>query len=423
MADDTDTTTPTEAPPDDIRSLLNNAFDEQATDTGTTTSDTSPKPADTASDTTQKPEPTEQRAAGERARGPDGKFIRTEAEDAADAATRAAAPQPEKPAAPVATPAAAATPADGKEPPTNWLEADKATFKSLAPPAQEFLLRRHAAMEADYTRKTQQVAELRRDYEPVAQMFAPYAQQLAARNLTPATMIQGWANVEKQLVEGNGVHVIRGLIDGYKIPVDQVAAALGIRGPATTAAADGQVPAPVPNQPINLPPEIVQRLTAHEQWIAQEQQRQQYMAQQQQHEAQSRVMTDIEQFSQATDSAGNLLHPHFKDVEADMARLVLAYRAGGTREPPLSELYEQAVWANPSTRTHFLQAQSAAAEAQRAQAEEKRRAEVRAKAEQSRRAGGSVTGSPGGPPQGQAPRRGNGSVRDDIAAAFEDLEA
>ena len=430
MADPDDTGIPTEPEaPDDVRSALVAALEESEADAGQQQRQPKETAADPAADGAEKP--------AERARGPDGKFIRTEAEDAAEAAKKPAAaptdrtPRTEstpKPGTEGEQPAGTGT---GKEPPSNWTVADQQLFKGLPVPAQEFLLRRHNDMTADYTRKTQELAGFRNAYEPIAQLLAPHAEQMQQKGLTPATLFQSWYNVEKRLLDGDGANVVAGLVQGYRIPVEAIARALGIQ--ASTAqpgngAGTGQPgaagqPPPMAQPQVQLPPELIQTLSAHNQWIQAEQQRQQQHAQMQHQEAASRVMSDIDQFAAATDKAGAPAHPFFRDVEEDMTRLVLAARARGGPLPSLSDLYDQAVWANPSTRAAMLANERAAAEAQRATDEQKRKAEARARAEQSRRAGSSINGSPGNNSQVPGRQRGNGSVRDDIAAAMEDIEA
>ena len=49
--------------------------------------------------------------------------------------------------------------------PKNWSEDVKSTFKDLPRTAQEYMLKRDKEMTADYTRKTQEVAQQRKSYE------------------------------------------------------------------------------------------------------------------------------------------------------------------------------------------------------------------------------------------------------------------
>jgi hypothetical protein len=159
----------------------------------------------------------------------------------------------------------------------------------------------------------------------------------------------------------------------------------------------------------------MQKLQAFENFVAQQQRRESEMTAHQ-------VMSTIGQFRDATDPAGKPLHPHFAEVEDDMAALAHAARARGGDVPSLDQLYDQAVWANTSTRQKLQAEMSAAAEAQRSQAEVRRREEARAKAESARRASASVTGAPG---TGQAAsrRQASSSVREALEAAMEEHEA
>lgn len=397
------------SPAEDIRAALNSAFETQEP-AAVVEKPATERPDAASVEKTETPV--------ERARGPDGKFIRAEGDEAPET-QETPETTPEKPEA--EAPETKPEPAASKEAPANWNEADKATFKALPPQAQEFLLKRHTEMTADYTRKTQEIAAYRREFEPIAQMFAPYQDVMRQKGLTIASAVNAWYNVERQLqTQGPAaVEAIAGIVRNYRIPTDQLAVALGIR--AGAPAQDGTLP-PIEGAPsAQLPPEIIQRLSAVESFAVQQQQAQQFAAQQAYQSAAAQVQNEIDNFAAAVDSAGQPLHPYFREVEAQIERLVLAARTQGGPIPPLSELYDQAVYANPSTRAQLLATQRAADEAQRAAAEEKRQADARAKAERSRRAGASVSGAPGSNSQAPARPRSNGSVRDDILAASEEM--
>lgn len=389
----------------DIRSSLAAAFTAQETAPTEPTEKVAPEaPASAESEGRQ--------------RAPDGKFLPREgAKDVAEPVEA----EPKVPTTAEKPEDKAADPTGVMKAPENWAPADKATFKALPQQAQDFLLRRHTAMEADYTKKTQEIAAFRREYEPIHNLLAPHAQSIRDKGFTPASLINAWYQVEQSLLDPNrSVETVRSIINGYKIAPEKIAAALGLR----VIAPDGTPPPPEPDgkAPIQIPPEILDRLTRHDQFIAQQQQEREAAARREYDTAAQRVMGEIETFATATDSAGALQHPHFQAVEDDMHRLVLACRASGQQVPPLSELYDQAVWANPSIRKQMLDADRAAEVAQRAVAEQKQKDEARARAERARRAGASVNGSPGGASQVTSRRNSTGSVRDDIAAAMEDAE-
>lgn len=297
------------------------------------------------------------------------------------------------------------------EPPANWPEADKAMFKKAPKEMQEWALRRSKEMEADYTRKTQAVAELKREYEPVDQIFAPHREVMKAKGLTPRTIIEGWANVERQLMSGN-VDIVKGIVEGYKLDRAKVAQALGLTNaaaPATENPADGTP------QNVALPPEVVNELKTLREKVDARERREQEAARLAAQEAAQRIESDIQAFKSAADDKGNLLHPYYDDVESQMVALVNAARAGGQKIPTLQELYDTAVWANPSTRERLLTAQRQAEEA-------KRKEEARAKAAAAKKAASSVTGAPSAG-QVQVDRPVNRSLREELEANAAELSA
>ena len=373
-----------------------------------------------ASETDAKaPEPTEVEPAPAegRQRGPDGKFLPKEpvAAEPVAATSKPTEPATEtKPDAPKAV-----------EAPANWSAADKAVFAALPAEAQALVARREAERDADYTRKTQAVAALKRDFEPVAQIFAPHAEQMRAVGLTPAKAIEGWYHAEKALMEGRGAALIADVAKNYKVDPREIARALGLTlaqgAPGTEAPPAAQPPN---GQPVILPPEVTARMSAIDRFLAEQKARDQQRVYQERQAAETRVVSSIEQFSAAKGADGKPTHPHFAEVEDHMAQLLLAAQQAGLPNPSLDELYDQAVWANPSTRAKQLEATRAADEAQRKADSEKAAQEARAKAEKSRRAASSVIGSPGTGQTAPASRqRSSGSLRDDILAADEEVSS
>jgi hypothetical protein len=327
-------------------------------------------------------------------------------------------PEPEKATAEKTEADKAAT----KEPPANWPAADKVAFKALPEPAQQFLLKRHKDMEADYTKKTQAISDLKKEYEPVDQLFAPYKDTMRAKGFSPRTLIEAWANVEKELASGpeRAVKIVQGLVTGYKIPVEKIAAALGIKAaPAQQVepGADGKLPAVDPAAAkIELPPEIVAELSEIKREIAATKGERVAVAQRQEFERGAKIEQEIEDFKGAKDEKGNLLHPHFDEVYDHMVALAQAKVALKQPMPPYKELYETAVWANPSTREQVRTAEQQAADKKRAD-------EARAKTAAAKRASASVTGAPGA---GQAPsgrRGGELSLREQLLEAAEEADA
>ena len=282
--------------------------------------------------------------------------------------------------------------ASGSEPPANWPAADKETFKKLAPEGQQFLLKRHREMEAAFTKKTQEIAEFRREFDPVNKIFEPYRDRMKAGGWTPAKLVEAWSNVEKRLMEGDGVNVVAGLVQGYKVDLGKVAQALGIRprAAATDPGTGAAQPEPTAHDALNLSPDhpVIRQLASIQERLAADDRARMDLVRRNQTAAEQRVMSEIEEFKSALDDKGTALHPHFDELEDVMTQLAQSAIAAKKPVPPLKELYETAVWANPSTRA-ALQSR------ERRDQEAKVADEARAKAERARRAGSSVTGAPG----------------------------
>ena len=97
------------------------------------------------------------------------------------------------------------------------------------------------------------------------------------------------------------------------------------------------------------------QVTALQQQVQQLQGAQQYnilSAQQQRQDAQ---LNEINSFAAAQTEQGQPYAPYFEEVKEDMVRMAQAYGSTG-QQPGLSELYEQACWANPQVRAKMVSA-------------------------------------------------------------------
>lgn len=318
-------------------------------------------------------------------------------------------------------PAAETVPADGKvEPPSNWSKADKERFAEWPEPAQKQFLERFKAQEADYTRKTMEVAELKREYAPVDEMFAPYKQQLRQQGRTPSSIIRDWANAEAALSNPNTrENAILGIARGYGVDLAKLAGAQQSQ-PHAQAFADPANMSEKEQLDALLNPYIKQALTPYEQQVrllqeqlVQAQQFQNNSVQQQRQQVLHSVVNEVEAFANAKDSQGTPLHPYFRDVENDMAAMMAGYANMGRPVPNMEDLYQQAVRANPSTYERLTAQQKNAADMARTQ-------EARAKSVQARRAGSSVNGGPTtGQPFAHASGEPDMSRRDSLMAAYQ----
>ena len=383
-------------PADDLRSTLASALaDSERVETPP-----EPKVEAKTAEPAEKTEDVAEKVTGERVRGPDGKFAKTDDVEVAepelkleDAGPKA---EPEKKAE--VEPTAIA----------RWPAAERESFKKLPAEAQKIVLDHQKNMDADYTRKTQAIAALKNEYEPVDKLFEPYKEQMRQKGFTPRTLIEAWSNVEQRLMK-EPIEVIAGLVNGYKVDQAKLAARLGIK---SAPLAEGEEPAPT----FELPPEVqakLARLDQIEQQVSGLTNQERIRKEQATAAGEARVMNEIEQFKSAKDDKGNLLSPHFEEVEEKMSHLALAAKQAGQPIPPLKELYETAVWATPSTREKLRTAETQ-------QAEQKRKDEARAKAAAAKKASSSVTGAPG---PGQAVNQGKHaerSLREQLEEAAED---
>jgi hypothetical protein len=412
-----------DTPTDDLRSILSQSFDESVTPADDAGKAAAPKvDVDAAADKSATTDADAKDA--DRERGPDGKFVKkTEAEEKADA--KVASDDKEKPEAKTETKSdekpddkASQAKTSGKEPPERWTPSDKAMFKLQPPEVQEFLLRRHSAMEADYTKKVESVADLRKEFEPIQQMFAPHLDVLKAKGLTPASTIKAWANVETALANGRGVDIVKGMVDSYGIDKAAVARALGFTSgtaaaqstDATKAATD---PAATAHQPIALPPELTQELQQLRARLDAQDNERRSATQRSQQQKLDQVETEIQTFKSAANEKGELLHPYYDEVEPAMIALAQSYAASKQPLPKIADLYDTAVWANPSTRAAVLASQKAVDQA-------KANEEARAKAASARKAGSSVTGAPSSG-QTSRPIKGEVSLREGLEDAYADV--
>lgn len=253
---------------------------------------------------------------------------------------------------------------DTLTPPETWSAADKETFARSPRDVQEWALRRHQEMTADYTRKTMEISDLKKTWGPLQEMFAPHI----AQGVQVAPLIQSWAQVASHLQQ-NPAEALQQLARQYNVDLGQLTPKQkdDIWGDESNTN--------VVDPRISELEQRIQHLTGH-------------LQQRDQLEQQSKVTAftnDIQAFAQQKTEAGELAHPHFDELIPEMMTMAQAIRASG-QQPNIKDLYDKALWANPSTREKVLAAQRQAAA-------KKAEDEAIAKAKKARQAGKSVGGS------------------------------
>lgn len=320
-------------PAADLDSIINTAYE-------THTKDDTPaaEPAVEAS-----PDPVVDDAG--RLRGPDGKFVAKEPDPAAKAPDKGTA---EVAATESATPSVEPAQVQPIEPPARWTPDEKAKFAAWPRDVQEAVVERHKAMEADYTRKTQETAELRRSAEPILNAVAPYQQylnQLAPRiGQTPDKMIGQLLGVEYQLRTGDPHEKVTALY--------QIAQSYGID---LAAISRGEMPAGP--DPAYL--QLRQSFGTIEQRLAQ-------VEQERESERQRQTAQEIEAFATAKDASGKPLRPHF-----EWARVSMGHILSSDPTLTLEQAYQKATEPLQAVIAQELQSRQQAADTQRQEAVEK----------------------------------------------------
>ena len=246
--------------------------------------------------------------------------------------------------------------------PASWSPAAKATFDKLPPEVQQAVAKREQEIDHGLRRKSEEVKR----YEPLEQLIAPRRAVWAAQGMDEASAIKTLLAAQ-DLLERDPKQGLEFLARSYGVNLN-------------TAQPQGQ---PYQAQPAR---------DSHPEIAALKQQLQVLQSQVQTAQT-APIVSQIDAFQ---NDPANL---YFENVRDDMAVLLHNGKASD-----LKEAYDMACWMRPDIRP-FLQTTQAPA------------APVQDKAAQARRAAVSVTGSPG---QTRVPKS-NGSIEDDIRAAFEEV--
>lgn len=182
------------------------------------------------------------------------------------------------------------------EAPEHWAAKDKELFNKQSKESQEFLLDRHKSMEGDYTRKSQEFAQERRQYDEIKNVLSPYEQEFAQAGLDHVGAVRQLASWHNALKSGGKESVL------------QLAKMYGI----DMAEPEGD------QEYIDPQVKSVQQELA---LLKQEQARNTQAAQQ---EKQKQLYDVIHAFESEKDESGALVHPHFETLKDDITKLFQA---------------------------------------------------------------------------------------------------
>ena len=217
--------------------------------------------------------------------------------------------------------------------PKNWSEDVRSKFKDLPRDAQEYMLKRDKEMTADYTRKTQEIAEQRKNFESLDKVITPMRQHIEATGIGEAEYIHRLLNADMAL-RNNPKMALKKLAQGYGIDLSSY------DSDSADYEADSQI-AQLQQQNQTILAELKQ------------------FKEQNLMSARQKTENEINAFSTATDDKGNLKHPHFDKVRAKMGNLIDAGEAKS-----LQDAYAKAVRLDDDLYNQSLEAQRKSAKAE-----------------------------------------------------------
>ena len=271
----------------------------------------------------------------------------------------------------------------GSEAPAHWSSDFNDTFNALPSHAQAVFLQRYKDMEGDYTRKTQEVADIRRRASALDEVMVPFRDEFARAGLDDIGAVRQLLGAHKFLRE-SPQQAIAWLAQNYGINTEALAA----NEQADDDFADPQVK------------QLRDQVSQLQGYL-------QTQAQQQQDAAVADTQQQITNFASVTKDDGSLAHPHFDAVRTTMGGLI---QSGVAQD--MDAAYEMAVYANPELRGSLIDQQAEKVTAKQKQAENVRKAK---RAQQA-----NVKGS-GAPAKEALP--GGSSVRDALLHTMKELQS
>ena len=211
--------------------------------------------------------------------------------------------------------------------PKNWSDDVKKVFDTLPQESQEFMIKRDKEMTSDYTKKTQELAEQRKNIEALDKVLQPARQTIHATGISEPEYISRLLNADNAL-RTNPKMALRQLAQGYGIDLSTM----------NEESESWNDPDPQYAQLLQQNQQIMSELNQFKQ-----QNIQSTVAQTEQ---------TVEQFSAKTGADGKLTHPHFDKVRVKMGNLIDAGEAKGlddayTKAVRLDDdLYEEAIKAS-----------------------------------------------------------------------------
>jgi len=248
-----------------------------------------------------------------------------------------------------------------------WKEPSRNALKALRdhPEARTHLDPLLKELDETYSyvgRRDNEFAQYRRQLDPIAEVIAPYVNQLHMQGMSPQQFVQQLLATQDSL-RNNPDQTFPYLASMFK-PRD---AGQAIKALAQAWGADlGSVAQEAPY----IDPALQQMLGGYQSELSQVKQAIWQQQQGQMQAQQAAVLNDIAAFESAADESGNPKHPHYREVYDDMVMLIQMGRASS-----LPQAYDMAVRFNPKLSASMAE-QQALKDAARQTAEAKQAAEA-----------------------------------------------
>jgi hypothetical protein len=266
-------------------------------------------------------------------------------------------PAPRKPVQAAQTPPtdpAAAPQARSNQVPEHWSAEDKATFAKLPPEGQQFLLKRHGDMEAEFTRKSQASAGAVQFTQALAPVFSDpqLSRSLQQAGLHPVQAIQEWASWHKLGTserQEDKFHLLVDLSQRMGLDPARIFSAFNQPPPTPMGLSEQDLKDPV----VKFVAEHLGKTQSELAAIKGEFQRRDQAEQNARAEIGLRsAKSNVDGFADEKSRDGRPLRPHF---DAVLPIILDLFKANPDRD--LAEAYETACWAHPDVRKQMLQAE------------------------------------------------------------------
>ena len=238
--------------------------------------------------------------------------------------------------------------------PVHWPADVRAEFAKATPLWQQFMVDRMKGLESGYTKRSQELADERKAFDESLDRWRSHAVRLAEIRGAPVeidalieNLLEFAIAVEATPPDQRPALILSMAGSAYGLPV---AAFVETIMQAGTAARQADAPA--------------------------------------RQAAEQAISDDIVAFAGAIDADGQLLRPHFAEVENEMRDLAHVDRGKGL-QPDLGDLYSRATRLNPVVSARI-------AESERRQAVTQRDADERERIAKAKAANGSISGAGGG---------------------------